>query len=139
VCTLSLKTWWPEELSQSSEFYKSKPAVPATERQEPFFGSAGRRKTDPHIHARPETTPPGCERHSFIACISDVVASEIRQAPENAQEAILKRMALTNPVLLPIPAEADVLAQRFIDEGTRVVWMTRVTLRVPWSMNWKFW
>jgi hypothetical protein len=58
-----------------------------------------------------------CERQLFIACISDVVANEIRQAPEKAQEAILQRMALINPVILPIPPEADALAQRFIDDG----------------------
>jgi hypothetical protein len=58
-----------------------------------------------------------CERQVYVACISDVVANEIRQAPTGIQEAILQRLSELNPVLLPIPPEADALAQRFLDDG----------------------
>jgi hypothetical protein len=58
-----------------------------------------------------------CARQVYVACISDVVANEIRQAPTETQEAILQRLSELNPVLLPLPPEADALAQRFIDQG----------------------
>src|SRR5262249_36226965 len=57
------------------------------------------------------------ENRVFLPCISDVVSDEIRQAPPEIQDAILKRLSEVEPVILPLPAEADVLAQRFIDEG----------------------
>jgi hypothetical protein len=58
-----------------------------------------------------------CERRVFLPCISDVVANEMRQAPPGVQEPILQRLSEVNPVLLPLPPEVDLLAQRFIDEG----------------------
>lgn len=58
-----------------------------------------------------------CERRIFLPCISDVVANEIRQAPPQVQEPIVQRISEVNPVLLPLPPEVDVLAQRFIDQG----------------------
>jgi len=82
-----------------------------------------------------------CERQLFIACISDVVANEIRQAPEKAQEAILQRMALINPVLLPIPRKQMLWHSVSLMRAScrRVAWMLLVTLPVLWSMKWNFW
>lgn len=58
-----------------------------------------------------------CERHLFLPCISDVVAEEIRQPPAEIQQPILQQLSNVKPVLLPLPAEVDELAQRFLDEG----------------------
>jgi hypothetical protein len=58
-----------------------------------------------------------CEVRTFLPCISDIVADEIRQAPEEIQERILQRLAEVNPAWLPLPPAVDALAQRFIDEG----------------------
>jgi hypothetical protein len=58
-----------------------------------------------------------CERRVYLPCISDVVANEIRQAPPEVQDPILRKLGQVNPLLLPLPPEVDLLAQRFIDEG----------------------
>ena len=58
-----------------------------------------------------------CERGVFEAYISDVVANEVRQAPEAAQQAIQEWIDRINPVELKLSDEADALAQRFIEEG----------------------
>ena len=82
-----------------------------------------------------------CARQVYVACISDVVANEIRQAPAETQEAILQWLSELNPVLLPLPPEADALAQRFIDEVScpLVAWMMLVMLLVPWLTKWNCW
>src|SRR5437899_8101566 len=58
-----------------------------------------------------------CEARVFQPYISDVVANEIRQAPQPIQDRILERLSEVNPVLLSLSPEVEVLAQRFIDEG----------------------
>jgi len=58
-----------------------------------------------------------CEIRVFLPHISDVVADEIRQAPAHVQDPILQRLSEVKPVVLPVPVEADILAQRFLQQG----------------------
>ena len=58
-----------------------------------------------------------CAVRGFLPHISDIVSHEIRQAPHSVQDAILEQISLVKPLVLPLPPEVDVLAQRFIDLG----------------------
>ncbi|MEX2140603.1 MAG: hypothetical protein WD894_15175 [Pirellulales bacterium] len=58
-----------------------------------------------------------CEQKVFDACISDVVLLEISKAPEKTQREIIDWIARIRPLVLPVTADVDSLAQRFVDEG----------------------
>ena len=58
-----------------------------------------------------------CESRVFSACISDIVANEIQDAPVETRQPILNRMAEINLVLLPVTPEVHELARRFVDEA----------------------
>lgn len=57
-----------------------------------------------------------CERRVFAPHISEVVATEIRLAPAETRQHIVSKLATVAPAELPMPPEAESLAERFIDE-----------------------
>ncbi len=58
-----------------------------------------------------------CQRRIYLPHISEIVATEISQAPPATQEQVLHRISEVNPILLSVPAEAEILAERFVEQG----------------------
>lgn len=58
-----------------------------------------------------------CKSRILSPCISAVVAEEIARSPDDTRRAILKCIGETAPTVLPLTADADDLAKRFIDQG----------------------
>ncbi len=58
-----------------------------------------------------------CRDRLLLPCISAVVAEEVARAPLGTRNAILQYIRDLSPTVLPISADADELAQRFVDQG----------------------
>ena len=58
-----------------------------------------------------------CERGLFLPCLSEVVVTELEQAPEHVRDAVEDWLARLTLLVLPLPNEARDLAQRFVADG----------------------
>jgi len=58
-----------------------------------------------------------CQGRVYLPHISEVVALEVGRAPQPTQEFVLDRISALHPLFLPMPAAAEELARRFIDQG----------------------
>jgi len=58
-----------------------------------------------------------CAGRVHLPHISAIVANEIRHAPTDVQQSVLHKLSEVDPVLLPITAAAESLAERFLQEG----------------------
>jgi hypothetical protein len=88
-----------------------------------------------------------CDSRVLLACISDIVADEIRDAPTETRTPILQRMAEIDPVLLPVAPEVLELAGRFVDEGVvpkrRIAMMARhvacaIASKIELLVSWNY-
>lgn len=57
-----------------------------------------------------------CGAGDFVPYISNVVLEEIDEAPEAIQVEIARQIADVRPIALPLPSDAELLADRFIQE-----------------------
>lgn len=57
-----------------------------------------------------------CRAGDFIPYISNVVLEEIDEAPEAVRVEIAKQIADARAIALPLPGDAELLADRFIQE-----------------------
>lgn len=58
-----------------------------------------------------------CAGRVHLPHISPVVANELRQAPPQIQQAVLRKLDEVNPLVLAMSAPGEALAERFIKEG----------------------
>lgn len=58
-----------------------------------------------------------CEQRVFVPQISEIVATEIRLAPPDRIAHMLAKLSAVAPAEVPMPPEAESLADRFIRDG----------------------